>query len=90
MILVDKPHELLQSVLSLQSSLLSLTVFLSFVSVHLLLVLVAITKLVEPDLNRNEVSLHAVDHMLVGALHHHLPIVSVLDSIEGLLGVVET
>ena len=82
MILVDEPHELLQSVLRLQSCLLSLAVLLRLVHEDLLFVLVTVAQFVESDLNCNEVRLHPVDHVLVGALHHHLSVVRVLDTVQ--------
>ena len=81
-ILVDKPHELLQSVLRLKPRLLGLAVLLGLVHEDLLLVLVTVALLVESDLNRNQVRLHPVDHVLVGALHHHLPVVRVLNTVQ--------
>ena len=82
MILVNKPHELLQSVLRLQSCLLSLAVLLRLVHENLLFVLVTVALFIESDLNCYEVRLHPVDHVLVGALHHHLSVVRVLDIVQ--------
>ena len=55
MILIDQSHQLLQSVLGLQTSLLSLPILLGLVHVHLLFVLVTLTERVEVDLNSYQV-----------------------------------
>ena len=89
-ILVNKPHELLQSVLRLQPRLLGLPVLFGLIHVYLLLILMAFTLLVEPDLNRYQVRLHAVDHVLVRTLDHQLTVMRVLDIIKLGLRVVET
>jgi len=88
-VLVDQSHQLFQSVLRLQSLLLGLTVFLGFLLENLLLVLEALRRFVLPDLNGNQVRLHAVDHVLVGPLHHQLVLVRVLDSLQSVHGVLE-
>ena len=54
-ILIDQSHQLLQSVLGLQTSLLSLPILLGLVHVHLLFVLVTLTERVEVDLNSYQV-----------------------------------
>ena len=72
--------------LSLQSLLFGLSVLVSLLLEDSLLVLKTILSLVEAYLDGDQVSLHAVDHMLVGALHHHLVLVGVLDPIQVVLG----
>jgi len=64
-ILIDKSHKLLQSVLCLEPGLFSLSVFLRLVLVDLLLIFVTIAVLIKFDLNSDEVTFHAVDHMLI-------------------------
>lgn len=57
---------------------------------HLLLILVTITLLIKLDLNRDQVGLHAVGHVLIGALCQHLLLVLVLDVIKSDFSVVES
>lgn len=66
--------------------LLGLPVLVRLFLVDLLLVFVAVLGLVEPDLNGDEVLVHAVDHVFILPLNHHLVRVGVLDPIEPVLG----
>lgn len=84
-VLVNQPHQLLQSVLGLESLLLGLPVFIGLLLINLLLVLEAVLGLIELDLNGNEVGFHASDHMVVRALHQNLLIVLVLYPVEVVL-----
>ena len=56
---------------------------------HLLLIFVTVAELIELDLNSNQVRLHAVDHVLIGALRQHLLLVLVLDVIEVVLRILQ-
>ena len=89
MILVNQPHQLLKPVLRLQSLLLRLAVLVSFLLVDRLFVLITILRLVEPDLNGDEVRVHAVDHVLSLAFDHFGLVVLVFDRLELVEGVVE-
>lgn len=89
MILVDQPHQLFKPVLRLQSLLLRLAVLVSLLLVDRLLVLITILRLVESDLNGDEVRVHAVDHVLSLAFDHFGLVVLVLDRLELVEGVVE-
>ena len=79
MILVNQPHQFLKPVLRLQSLLLRLAVLVSLLLVDRLLVLITILRLVEPDLNGDEVRVHAVDHVLSLAFDHFGLVVLVFD-----------
>ena len=89
MILVNQPHQLLKPVLRLQSLLLRLAVLVSLLLVDRLFVLITILRLVEPDLNGDEVRVHAVDHVLSLAFDHFGLVVFVFDRLELVEGVVE-
>lgn len=80
-VLVNQPHKFLKTMLSLKSFLFGLPVLVSFLLVNLLFVLEAFLRLVEADLNGNEVSLHAVYHVFILALDHKLVVMSVFDFI---------
>ena len=86
-ILVDKSHQLFKTMLGLKSLLLGLSVLIRLFLVDLSLVLVAVLCLVEADLDGNQITLHATDHVQVGALHHHLVLVRVLYTVKGALSV---
>ena len=90
MVLVNQSHQFLQSVLGLETLLLGLSVLVTLFLENLLLVLVAILSLIETDLNRDQVLLHAVNHVLIAALYHHLVLVSVLDPVKSLSRVAQT
>ena len=90
MVLVDQSHQLLEAVLSLQSLLLGLSILVSFLLEYLSLVLIAVLSLIEADLDGDQVTLHTIDHVLIGALDHHLVLVSVLDAIKSVFGVRKT
>jgi hypothetical protein len=77
-------------VLGLESFLLCLPVLIGLFLVNLLLVLKAILSFVEADLNSNEVGLHAVGHMLILALDHHLVVVSVFNLVKFILSAIQT
>ena len=70
--------------LSLESLLLCLTMSLCFFHVDLVLVFVAVLRLIEVDLDGNEVGLHTVDHVFVLPLHHQLVLVGPVDAFEDL------
>lgn len=89
MVLVNQSHQFLQSVLSLEALLLGLSVLVTLLLEDSLLVLVAILGLIETDLDSDQILLHAVNHVLVAALHHHLVLVGVLDPIQGLSRVLQ-
>ena len=55
MILINKSHQLLKTMLRLQSLLLGTSIFVRLLLIHSLLVLVAVLSLVEPDLNCDQV-----------------------------------
>ena len=76
--------------LRLQPLLFGLSTPLSFLLVHLVLVLIAFLGLIESYLNGNQVLIHPMNHMLVGALNHHLVLMVSLDSIEGAGSIFET
>lgn len=82
MVLVNQSHQLFKSVLGLQTFLLGLSVSVRFFLVDLLFILETLLSLIESDLNGNEVGLHAVDHVLVLPLHHHLVVVGLFDLVE--------
>ena len=86
MVLVDESHQLLKSVLGLKALLLCLSALISFILVDLLLVLMASLALIELNLDGDQIRLHALDHMLVRPLDHHLVLVRVLDLIKLALG----
>lgn len=88
--MVNQSHQFLQSVLGLETLLLGLSVLVTLFLENLLLVLVAILSLIETDLNRDQVLLHAVNHVLIAALYHHLVLVSVLDPVKSLSRVAQT
>ena len=67
--------------------MLRLSVPVGLLLVDLLLVLEAVCAVVEPDLNRNEVLVHALDHVLVLALGHHLVVVLLFDRVQVVPGV---
>ena len=90
MVLIDKPHEFLETVLGLESFLLGLPVLIRLFLVNLLLVLEAVLRFVEADLNGNEVGLHAVSHVLILALDHELVVVSVFYFVKLVLGASQT
>ena len=90
MVLVNQSHQFLQSVLGLETLLLGLSVLVTLFLENLLLVLVAILSLIETDLNCDQVLLHAVNHVLIAALYHHLVLVSVLDPVKSLSRVAQT
>ena len=79
MILVDKPHELFKSVLGLQSLLLRLPMLVGLLLIDRLLVFVTFLRLIEPDLNGYEITIHAMDHVLALAFDHLCLVVLVLD-----------
>ena len=90
MVLVNEPHQFLKTVLGLESFLLGLPVLVRLLLVNLLLVLEAVLRFVEADLNGNEVGLHAMRHMLILALDHHLVVVSVFYFVKLVLGISKT
>ena len=81
MVLINESHEFFKSVLGLKSLLLGLSTSLGFLHVDLVLVFIAVLIFVEPDLNGDQVGIHAMDHVLVLTLHHHLVLVVRLDTI---------
>ena len=89
MVLIDQTHQFLQSVLGLETLLLGLSVLVRFLLVHLLLILETVLSLVEANLDGDQVLLHAMDHVLVATLHHHLVLVCVLDSVKSLPGLAQ-
>ena len=89
MILVNQPRQLLKPMLSLQSLLLRLAVLVSLLLIDRLLVLITILRLVEPDLNCDEVRVHAMDHVLSLAFDHFGLVMLVFDRLELVKGVVE-
>ena len=76
--------------LSLKALLLGLTVFVRFLLEHLLLVFVAILCFVELDLNSDEITLHSLNHVLVGPLNHHLVFVRVFNRVQSVFRVMQT
>jgi len=49
---------------------------------------ITLAQLIKSDLNRNQVSLHAMNHVLVRPLSQHLLLMRILNIIEVLLSVV--
>ena len=87
MVLVDQSHQLLETVLGLKSLLFGLSVLLSLFTVDLQLGLVAILHLVLFDFGCDKVSLHPCDHVLVRSLVHEMDVVSLLNTLQGVLSV---
>lgn len=71
--------------LSLETFLLSLSVSFSLLLVDLVFILEAILRLIESDLNGDEIRLHAMDHVLVLPLHHHFVVVGLFDLVQLIL-----
>lgn len=85
MVLVNQPHQLFKAMLSLETFLLSLSVSFSLLLVDLVFILEAILRLIESDLNGDEIRLHAMDHVLVLPLHHHFVVVGLFDLVQLIL-----
>ena len=79
LLLVNLVHQLLQSVLGLQSLLLGFARLVSLLLPDDLLLLVGVSQVVRGDVEGNDVLLDAVDHVVVRALEHQLEIMLVLD-----------
>ena len=90
MVLINKSHELLEAVLSLEPLLLCLSVTLGLLSVHLMLVLITILSFIELDLDSDQVLVHSLNHMLVLPLYHHLVFMGVIDAVKDILSIAET
>ena len=90
MVLVDESHEFFETVLGLEPLLLGLSMPLSLLSVHLMLVLITILRIIELDLDSNQVLVHPLNHMLVLPLYHHLVLVSVVDAVKDILSIAKT
>ena len=90
MVLINKPHELLEAVLGLEPLLFRLSVTLSLLGVHLVLVLITILSFIELDLDSDQVLVHSLNHMLVLPLYHHLVLVGVVDAVKDILSIAET
>ena len=90
MVLIDKSHEFLEAVLGLEPLLLGLSMTLGLLSVHLMLVLITILRIIELDLDSNQVLVHPLNHMLVLPLYHHLVLVSVVDAVKDILSIAKT
>lgn len=85
--MIDQSHQLLETVLGLKSLLLGLSVLLCLFTVDLQLGLVAILHLVLFDFGCDKVSLHPCDHVLVRSLVHEMDVVSLLNTLQGVLSV---
>ena len=81
-VLIDQSHQLLKSVLSLQSLLLCLSVPFRFLLVDRIFVLVAVLSLIESDLNCDQVTVHTMNHMLALSLDHFALVVFILDRLK--------
>ena len=79
LLLVNEVHQLLQLLLGLQAGLLSLAGLLGFLLLDDLLLFVGLVDFSCDDVDRDDVFLDAVDHVVVGALEHQLEVVLVLD-----------
>ena len=90
MVLINKPHELLEAVLGLEPLLLRLSVTLGLLSVHLMLVLITILSFIELNLDSDQVLVHSLNHMLILPLYHHLILVGVVDAVKDILSIAET
>ena len=90
MVLVNKSHEFFEAVLGLESLLLGLSMTLSLLGVHLMLILITILSFIEADLDSDQVLVHPLNHMLILPLYHHLVLVSVIDTIEDILSSAKT
>ena len=90
MVLIDKSHEFLEAVLGLEPLLLGLSMTLGLLSVHLMLVLITILSIIELDLDSDQVLVHPLNHMLILPLHHHLVLVSVVDTVKDILSIAKT
>ena len=90
MVLINKSHELLEAVLSLEPLLLCLSVTLGLLSVHLMLVLITILSFIELDLDSDQVLVHSLNHMLILPLYHHLVFMGVVDAVKDILSIAET
>ena len=90
MVLIDKSHEFFEAVLGLEPLLLGLSITLGLLSVHLMLVLITILRIIELDLDSDQVLVHPLNHMLVLPLYHHLVLVSVVDAVKDILSIAKT
>ena len=90
MILINKSHQLLKTMLRLQSLLLGLSIFVRLLLVHSLLVLVAVLSLIEPDLNCDQVRVHTMNHVFPLPLDHLGLIMLILDLLQSIHGRVES
>ena len=90
MVLINKSHEFLEAVLGLEPLLLGLSMTLGLLSVHLMLVLITILSIIELDLDSDQVLVHTLNHMLILPLHHHLVLVSVVDTVKDILSIAKT
>lgn len=82
MILINKSHQLLKTMLRLQSLLLGPTIFVRLLLIHSLLVLVAVLSLIESDLNCDQVTVHTMNHVLALSLDHFGLVVFILDRLK--------
>ena len=89
-ILINEAHQLLEPVLRLQPLLLCLTVSLRFFHKDRLLVLVAILRLIKPNLNGDQVGIHALDHVLSLTFDHFGLIVLIFDFFKSVRGLVQS
>ena len=90
MVLVDESHQLLKTMLCLQSLLLSMAISFRFFHVNGLLVFVAVLRLVEADLNGDQVRVHPVDHVLSLAFDHFGLIMLIFDGLKSIQGLVQS
>ena len=89
-VLVNESHQLLKSMLCLQSLLLSMAIPFRFFHVNGLLVFVAVLRLVEADLNGDQVGVHPVDHVLSLSLDHFGLIMLIFDGLKSVQGLVQS
>ena len=76
--------------LCLQSLLLSMAISFRFFHVNGLLVFVAVLRLVEADLNGDQVRVHPVDHVLSLSLDHFGLIMLIFDGLKSIQSLVQS
>ena len=77
LLFVYEVHQRLELVFRLETVLFRFTRFLRFFIHDNLLLLMRVMHLVSFNLQCNEISLHAFNHVVVGALEHHLEVMLV-------------